>query len=167
MKRSVIKDQSHNCSILPLAQPSPARLVVQRRNLILWEVKQMFRKNNKKTPKLIPSEQEHIINIICSNLGALTPQRPLRARTSRKTKVLMQSHVRTVHFSARKPGRIASLASKEYLQPDVRAGERASSSTLVFISSYCIYRQDLTREFVTRSVCMHRNVRGSSQSRTV
>lgn len=166
MKRSVIKDQSHNCSILPLAQPSPARLVVQRRNLILWEVKQMFRKNNKKN-KLIPPEQEHIINIICSNLGALTPLRPLRARTSRKTKVLMRSHVHTVHFSARKPGRIASLASKEYLKPDVRAGERASSSTLVFISSYCIYRQDLTREFVTHSVCMHKNVRGSSQSRTV
>lgn len=42
----VIKDQSHNCSILPLAQPSPVRLAVRQRNMILWEVKQMSRKTN-------------------------------------------------------------------------------------------------------------------------
>lgn len=137
-KRSVIKDQSHNCSILPLAQPSPARLVVQRRNPILWEVKQMFWKTNS-------SPQNKNTSSKCSNLRALTPDTSLQEGTD--SEVLIKKTARLVGLASQN---IANLMS----QP-----RKVRRCPLVYISFNTVHiqgtahRQDLTQEFVTQ--CKH------------
>lgn len=153
-KCSVIKDQSHNCSILPLAQPSPVRLVVQRRNPILWEVKQMLQKN-----KLISTEQEHIIKIIYSNLRPQTPTSPhmgTQLASIPKKKALTHCHGYTELLIKQnsKSFRTGIAVGLACLRRAKRVDVHSSLSALTYsIYRAQTHRQDLTQEFVTQ--CKH------------
>ena len=120
------KKQSHNCPILPLAQPSPVRLNVEAGNLILWEAKQMFWKN-----------------------------KPLRTRTHRRTNLLSVKMAASRGASSREPTNSGQFCDSETAAADiVNLGRGEWSRGPCFCQPWRIQaaarRRDHTRPFGSR-----------------